>query len=695
VFETRGWHYSQRSTANPGCKHVGSGSVGPDATTVRLVDIWSAWEEETIFTPLYGSPCDGFEVHQMVLDCNAANLPKYNQGEQIWIRVPLVTTGVVNTVTLKWANKTVPGISPPLKIGRGTNFNLCTVRSINNTFVTNCATFNGTSQTSVLNVNAAAEELVIQLNRRAAGIEFYSLSEIEISGGTTGVPSAKTPGGAESRLDSDHSIVQVADGSLTTSWASGSESQAQIEFPLRRGTQVSQVNLYWNCKLMTGVGRLGPAANYLIRAWDDTDGQYHDVPFVRHPMGEGVESATFGTALLTNSVTTTRLMILLTARDLGVNFYSLREISLQNNMDAVSILLPTAKNSLPFGNFSILRAFDGDNTTEWGSGTQGMVGAISVSGNNLKFTHLKVIGFGTKAGREGFPMFICPNRPAEIVRIGNIIVEDCVISNPATSNTDGISALNMNGNDRVIVTNAVVRRCTISGLRPYFSYSHGYAAARVENSVVMNCGEAIYYEPDSNPAAGNDHPGSVLLSSNLFLDVDSGINISTHPGASFESITCLRNEIVLSGRTTGWGFGICDTCYVGPTSTTTNVTMLRNIIRYADWAPRPSSLDIGFYYSNIQHALFGGNIVALGSSGSLRVRSCPSGLIPSTDSVEDCDHLVVIPPPPPTYPICLDALRPGYQRAWFDNRDLSGVLLPVRFSNNNVDGMSAQQQIPE
>src|SRR5207244_1879756 len=93
------------------------------------------------------------------------------------------------------------------------------------------------------------------------------------------------------------------------------------------------------------------------------------------------------------------------------NFYSLKEVRPQNGSAAVSIKMPTAFNSFACGDYQILRAFDGDTATQWASGTQGMIGAITVVGNDLKFTHLKVIGFGTKAGRECFVLVIHPPQP--------------------------------------------------------------------------------------------------------------------------------------------------------------------------------------------------------------------------------------------------------------------------------------------
>src|SRR6185436_19362689 len=53
LYETRGWRYGQRSTASPGCKHIGSGSEGAAASTLRLVNIWEPFIEEMIFAPGY------------------------------------------------------------------------------------------------------------------------------------------------------------------------------------------------------------------------------------------------------------------------------------------------------------------------------------------------------------------------------------------------------------------------------------------------------------------------------------------------------------------------------------------------------------------------------------------------------------------------------------------------------------------
>jgi hypothetical protein len=210
---------------------------------------------------------------------------------------------------------------------------------------------------------------------------------------------------------------------------------------------------------------------------------------------------------------------------------------------------------------------------------------------------------------------------------------------------------------------------------------------QVENCVVVDCGEAVYFEPTVS-----DNVGPVLIRSNLFLNVSGGVYLLLHPGASFDSITCLNNEMVLSGGRAG--LAICDLCEGPPSGTVTNITALNNIIRYPDWVPRPFSQDLGLFYSDIHHAVFGNNLIALGNPSALRVRQCPSGVMPGAPFEEDCDHPGPGQPGPSTPLPCMDTLQPGYRRAWFQNHDISGLLLPVRISNNGVDGLASEQQWP-
>jgi hypothetical protein len=418
---------------------------------------------------------------------------------------------------------------------------------------------------------------------------------------------------------------------------------------------------------------------------------FQTVPMVRHGRGaSGWETNTFGTLASTNPIVTDRLALVFNGREPGVDHYSIRSLALTHFGSPVAVRQPTASSSMNLGGtFPILKAFDHDPSTWWASKGQGAASAINVAGNNLKFTHLKVIGFGTRAGRECFPIFLTHQRQGGPPNyLGNVVVEDCVISDPALGNTDGISAIDMAPSPPDRLTNAVVRRCTVRGLKRFFTYSNGIAASVVEHCVVEDCKIAVYFEPE---VSNIDDVGSILIRSNQFLNVTSGIYLLHHPKSYFDSMTILHNEIVLDNAT-GYGLAACDTCSPGIPGTITNLTCLNNVVRRQDWSIDPFSQSGGLLYSDIQHAVLGNNVVALSPTRALRVRQCPSGVIPPEMPPEDCDHPNITPPGPSVIPPCLDVLPAGYRRAWFNNRDLSGQLLPVRFLNSGNEMLAGQQQ---
>jgi len=571
-------------------------------------------------------------------------------------------------------------------------FTLRTRRAGVDTFVTNCVTQHRDGAPDVVPVGAEADEVFLELTRRAAGVDYYAVKEVEIGGIQPSRAEATTVNGSESRLASSYSFQEAVDGDSSTAWASGPEEEVRIRLPLAPGTAISQLNLRWNCRTHDVLGRLGPALVYRIEARDEVTGLFQEVPFVRHGRAaSGWETNTFGTVGSTNALVTDQLLVRLTVREPGVDHYSLRQLTLQKDTTEVRLRQPVASTILLYGgNHSVLKAFDRDPETWWGCNSQGSASAIAVAGNNLKFTHLKIVGFGTRAGRECFPMFLA-YLGGGAKSLGNVLVEDCVISDPAPGNADGISAIDLFPNPPNRLTNAVVRRCTVRGLKRHFQYSNGIAASVVEHCVVDDCKIGVYFEPD----AGNiDDVGSILIRSNLFNNVTFGFYVQHHARSCFDTLTGLDNEIVLDGSG-GFGMAVCDVCDVGPTGTVTNLTFLNNVIRYEGWAPGTIDRGGGLLYSDIQHAVLGNNLVALDSTRALRVRTCPAGLIPPDPALEDCDHPREGPGGASMVPPCVDQLLPGYRRAWFNNRALSGQLLPVRVLNSGAESLAAQQQWPQ
>ncbi len=688
VYETKGWKWLERYPANPGCKHIGSGSSGPAQTTLKLVDALADRGEGTIFTSV-DKGADGFEVHRMVLDCNATNLPMSLRGEPVWLRIPLSTTGVVESLTLHWANRTVSGIGP-WNLGSASEFTVCARRFGTNTY---CATVYSTGNVDVVAITAEADELFVDLQRRATDIDFYGLVQMEVTGGKVSLPTAKLPDGTQSRFGQRSTIFSIADGDAGTVWTSGPEEEVEITLPLTRGTVLNHIELNWNCQTILDVGRFGPAAEFHIRARDEQSGAFYDVPFVGHARASsGRQTVTFGTSGATNAITTDQIVLILTAKELGVGYYSLRDVWFRNGDQIVAMRIPTARTALLWGaQYTVLHAFDDDPSTEWASQGPGMVGAIAVNGSNLKFTDLKVIGFGTHAGAECFPMVVGPPAVAgQQYKVGNVLVEDCVFTQPAPGNKDGLSTLVILGAQPNVLTNSVARRCVVSDVASSFRYSHGIAALTVEHSRVENCEVGVYFEPGSGPSDF----APISIRSNAFINVTSGVSWLFHPGARFNSIICQDNDIVLNGSA-GWGIAACDVCFSGPSGSIKSLTFLNNVIRYADWGLRSSAPVGGILYSDISQGVIGNNVIVLGAGHEIRVRQYPAGAILPPSPVEDCDYL----PPPPggvlSYPQSMDPLPTGYQRAWFNNRSLSGNLIDVLFSRYGTDGPASQQQWPE
>lgn len=685
TYQTRGWKYLERPTANTGCKHIGA---GPDQTILRLVEITLSSSEEVIFAPAHGlAVADNFEVRNLHLDCNATNLPKYVRGEPQWVRIPLASPAQVNAVTLRWGSGPAYGAFV-WQAGRAQELTLWARRSGTNTFVTNYVSTTA-EQVSVIPVGAEADELYLQLELRAPGVHFYSLAEIEISGASASLPTATVPGGGSSRLDSAHAIGFAVDDNQVSAWASGPEAQAQIVLPLA-GDPISQVNLTWNCQTLPGLGRLGPAAQMQVRAWNDLTSQFDDVPFVRHGRtATGPEAITFGNSQVTNSIQTSRLLLLFTTREAGVDHYSVRHVTAQNGLAPVGFVLPASFSSLP-GSHSILTAFDGDTATQWTGGTQGMVGALIVPGSNLRFSNLKISGFGTGAGRECFVLAVFyQGPPQQPLHQGNVLVEDCHFTDPAPFSPDALSTLVVIPLAPHTLTNALVRRCTVTGMRSHCFSSAGMAATRIENCRVEDSHIGSYWEPTAT-----DNFGPVLIRSNRFVNVTHGIFVGSRPDSRLDSFTLMNNEFILSGLG-GTAFAVCDVCNPGQSGTITNVTLLNNLIRYTDWTSRPLAQDGGLSYTDMRHAVLGNNVVTLGTAGSFRVRQCPAGIIYPPPAIEDCDHPGPFPPGPVTYPSCVDELLPGYRRAWFNNRDLSGNLIGVRIYRYSTDGPATGQQWPD
>lgn len=691
-YPTRGWGYYGRETANPGCKHVGSGSAGPAATRVKLVDVLHAWTEGAIFgTALHDrASADGFEVHRMILDCNGDRQPILNRGEPVWVRVPLAARATVTSVTLRWKAQVIQG-SVPWVLGRPSEFSVTARRDGTNAWTTNVVVAAGAGLVDVVPVGVVADELEVACLQRAPGVGFYSLAEISLNGGSASVPVATAPGGGVSQLDATRSALALVDRDEWTPWASGTnDASVELTVPLPAGSRLTEVGLRWNCQTLVGIGRLGPAEGFSIRARNETSGLYAEVPFVRGPrMADGWETCRFGTLTSTQVVTTDRLRVFMTNRAPDTLSYSLKAVEPRGPAGVVALRVPSALNQFfDAGAYGAVRTVDGDTNNGWASFTQGSVDAIITGGNNQKFIDLRIVGFGCRAAREGFPLGVVAAVPrVGPALVGNVLIENCRFDSPASNNTEVLTACIMVPRAPNQLTNAIVRRCHVADMRGSFPHIQAYTTSHLEESVAEYADKGVYYEPYTS-----DQYGPLLIRSNRFVNVVRGVYVWTHPDARIDRVVMQGNEFILSGGG-GYGFFTCDICSGGPGGTITNAVALGNVVRYADWAPRPAATEGGFWYSNIRNAVYANNVVALGTVNGLRLRQCPAGSIPSP-VVEDCDTPAGPPGPPLPVP-CLSPLPSGYRRAWFNNRDLNGNLLPVRFMENGVDGNALEPQWPD
>ncbi|MBV8533834.1 MAG: hypothetical protein JO207_08530 [Verrucomicrobia bacterium] len=74
TYQTRGWRFRTRKSAGTNCKHYGA---GVDQTVIQLVGANDLTQDGVIFGSDYDATADGFELHDLTLDCNASGNPKF------------------------------------------------------------------------------------------------------------------------------------------------------------------------------------------------------------------------------------------------------------------------------------------------------------------------------------------------------------------------------------------------------------------------------------------------------------------------------------------------------------------------------------------------------------------------------------------------------------------------------------------
>jgi hypothetical protein len=77
TYQTTGFRSRTRKSAGTNCQHYGA---GVDKTVIQLVGAAGPTQDGIIFGCDYDATADGFELHDLTLDCNAPGNPKFRDG---------------------------------------------------------------------------------------------------------------------------------------------------------------------------------------------------------------------------------------------------------------------------------------------------------------------------------------------------------------------------------------------------------------------------------------------------------------------------------------------------------------------------------------------------------------------------------------------------------------------------------------
>jgi hypothetical protein len=360
-----------------------------------------------------------------------------------------------------------------------------------------------------------------------------------------------------------------------------------------------------------------------------------------------------------------------------VDYYALTELEVYSGVTNVALNRPISALGVLGGerhystNFVSSYAVDGNTNTSWASFSQGACVAVAVRGNNLKFTDLRVIGFGTKTPHECFPFYISVGSPMDTnaLHCGNVLVENCEFAAPATNNTFNVTVLSLYAFPPFTYSNAVIRNCRVMDFRSAFVGVQAFSASQVENSYVTNCDVGVYFEP-ALPGAGAPALDYAIIRSNRFDYVAAGVVSAFHNGASnqpqlrFGNLIIEKNEIILSPAFGLWAVFVTDAvAYHGITS---NMVVNGNSIHFPNW--ETNHVGTGLTDNNALNAVFANNLIEI-----------------SPNPANGQPIYVVYDPP-----------LSGTTRAFYNNTNLVGTTLGVWKNPTSVNVEPAEfQQWPK
>jgi hypothetical protein len=257
--------------------------------------------------------------------------------------------------------------------------------------------------------------------------------------------------------------------------------------------------------------------------------------------------------------------------------------------------------------------------------------AINVQGNNILIKSVKVIGFGTgQVWSECFPIFSNPGQAFAGQSFSNIHVENCIFTNPATGNRDGVSVVSLgSGSPDVQVTDTAIINCQFVNLRSDFVYVHAMAADLCQGNDVE--GDAygwitgFYAEPD------RVQTDRITITNNTFKDCFEAVAINFHSTGGYGDLTFSNNTVILPNAENIFSVGVAVWNPSGGMATIKSITVANNVFE-GDPNTDPA------YYRGVDLSAYPPSILVgtLAISGNQFQTAVPSGreFVVSADQVQ-------------------------------------------------------------
>jgi hypothetical protein len=232
--------------------------------------------------------------------------------------------------------------------------------------------------------------------------------------------------------------------------------------------------------------------------------------------------------------------------------------------------------------------------------------------NNIILRELVVSNFATwTKGDECFPIVFGLYNDWRGTDHGNILIEDCLVTAPAAGNQDGITCFDIAGGQYGVYTNAIINQCQVSNITDPsagFVYSHGFTAQNIQNCTVDGCDVGVYFEPTAaNEFCPIVYGTPIIIQNNTFTNVQTGVYVSYHPGATIGQVCVVSNSFGLLPNDSA------SAIYAGGGMASAFV-VLNDTVELANQPPSDSESDVGFFFGDVCNLIVISNSVNIHNS---------------------------------------------------------------------------------